>query len=597
MPTLAEIKQFFLSNPSQQEIAAAMAAHPEVSLKDIAQAMQVNVVDVERVLNTGVNVPRNPMGGEPTGGTSRSNPYMGAGVLQTSHGGTSDGEGGGSPGTLDADPLINGRQFRTLFSVNEMADRASTGMVNPNDPDPLQAEIAALTRAGANPINHPIYGWIAEAGPAFDSVHDPNYAQNNESFMSKLFTLGPILLPAILTGSEALAGLNSMATGAVAGGLEAGGIGADFLPDALSYASDLGLQSVALPGVSGLPFTGVNDADLAMELGDLDPTTGLLPPPGTQPPAPVVDRTLPGTLPGTTVYPPGVITDPTTGLPITTPVTQVTNPIPGVIPPGGIPPPVTTPPVVNPNLWPEGTSDWVRAMFPAGLGPLWGNLSGAALGAYGSSQQADAYRDISREQIAAEQARYEDTVRREQERFGILRGRQDIEYQRQQQQIAEGKAVGAPYRGRLESLYADPTSFLSSPEVRVPVQQGTDIMARSLSAREGNPLGSGGALQQLQSYASDQLFGKLGQEKDRLGTLGGVANYNAAGASVPGIVTSLSGNPATQGFANVGDAAQNSAIQSEGNIWGQLGQATSNIFNPVRPGMTLAELQRLMGRR
>ena len=108
---------------------------------------------------------------------------------------------------------------------------------------------------------------------------------------------------------------------------------------------------------------------------------------------------------------------------------------------------------------------------------------------------------------------------------------------------------GAPYRQRLSDLYANPSGFLSSPEVQVPVQQGTDAAARALSAKVGNPVFSGTALSELQNYASNQLFGKLGQEKDRLAGFGGLTGYNAAApgaataaiAAQPGALTTLAG--------------------------------------------------------
>ncbi|HEY6018923.1 MAG TPA: hypothetical protein VIY48_03240, partial [Candidatus Paceibacterota bacterium] len=103
--------------------------------------------------------------------------------------------------------------------------------------------------------------------------------------------------------------------------------------------------------------------------------------------------------------------------------------------------------------------------------------------------------------------------------------------------------MGAPYRDQLRGLMSDPSSFLKSPQVTVPVQQGTDIMAHSLSTT-GNPSGSGNALQQLQSYATDQLYGKLGQQTDRLANYGGLSNFNAAAP-----------------------AAQTNAIGSQGNTY------------------------------
>ena len=113
----------------------------------------------------------------------------------------------------------------------------------------------------------------------------------------------------------------------------------------------------------------------------------------------------------------------------------------------------------------------------------------------------------------------------------------------------EYSGYGAPYRQKLTDLYANPSGFLSSPEVQVPVQQGTDAAARALSAKVGNPVFSGTALSELQNYASNQLFGKLGQEKDRLAGFGGLTGYNAAApgaataaiAAQPGALTTLAG--------------------------------------------------------
>jgi hypothetical protein len=128
---------------------------------------------------------------------------------------------------------------------------------------------------------------------------------------------------------------------------------------------------------------------------------------------------------------------------------------------------------------------------------------------------------------------------------------------------------GAPYLERLAGLYNDPSSFLNSQEVQVPVQQGTDAMARALSVG-GNPIGNGTMLQELQNYSANQLFGKLGQEKDRLAGFGGLTAYNQAGA---------------QAFGNT--SAQQAVAQGEGNMWNSLGYGLNQVFNP-QP--TLADL-------
>jgi len=170
----------------------------------------------------------------------------------------------------------------------------------------------------------------------------------------------------------------------------------------------------------------------------------------------------------------------------------------------------------------------------------WLKVAGAVapglIGAYASSGQSDAIKDLATQQKS---------------------------------QFDEFKGFGAPYRQRLSDLYANPNSFLTSNEVQSPVQLGSDILARSLSTG-GNPIGSGNALQQLQSYSADQLFGRLGQEKDRLAGFGGLSAYNSAAAGGPQVQTNL----------NL------AGLNSGANTWNALGSAANNIFNPPQ---TLAE--------
>lgn len=140
-----------------------------------------------------------------------------------------------------------------------------------------------------------------------------------------------------------------------------------------------------------------------------------------------------------------------------------------------------------------------------------------------------------------------------------------------QNQANQYMDMGAPYRARLAQMYNDPSSFFSSPQVTVPVQQGTDILAHSLSAGGGNPVGSGNTLQQLQSYATGQLFGQFGNEANRLANFGGLSQFNAA---APG--------------------ASTNAIGSGSNVYNALGAGASDIFNP-QPSLaqTMAEYKRL----
>ena len=140
----------------------------------------------------------------------------------------------------------------------------------------------------------------------------------------------------------------------------------------------------------------------------------------------------------------------------------------------------------------------------------------------------------------------------------------DAQLQAQREQAARYEAMGAPYRQRLSDLYSDPTAFLSSPEVQQPLQQGTNMLARSLST-QGNPIGSGNALQSLQDYTGNQLFERLGQEKDRLAGFGGLSQYQSAAPSIGTSSTQM--NPYT---ADIWNAAGYGA--------GKL----NDIFNPPK---------------
>lgn len=165
----------------------------------------------------------------------------------------------------------------------------------------------------------------------------------------------------------------------------------------------------------------------------------------------------------------------------------------------------------------DGSIDWGRILKGAGE---------TALGMYGANQSADAMERISDKYMA----------------------------------------LGDPYRKRLADLYANPDSFLTSKEVTTPVDQGTNALARALSVK-GNPTGSGTALQEMQNYSSNMLFGKLGDEKTRLGALGGL----------------------TQMPASVGMGADMSAAQSQGSGLNALGYGLNSIINPS-PQTSLSDL-------
>jgi hypothetical protein len=162
------------------------------------------------------------------------------------------------------------------------------------------------------------------------------------------------------------------------------------------------------------------------------------------------------------------------------------------------------------------------------LGKILAAAIPAGVGAYGASKQSDALSRMADQQ----DARWKEAV-----------------------------AMGAPYRSKLADLYANPASFLSSDQVQVPVQQGTDALARALSTK-GNPFGNGRSLQELQNYSANQLYGRLGQEMDRLAGFGGLTAYNNQGAQGPDLSAAIG------------------AMGADSNMWSALGRGFEGVLNP-----------------
>ncbi len=231
----------------------------------------------------------------------------------------------------DADPLIDGMQYRNI-----------EGFAN-NDPDPAKAlrmETDYLRGFGINPVNDPEYGWIVPQNAAFDQAHDPNYAQNHESGFDKFLGVAmPGLIGAGMTAGIG-AGLSGLFSGAGAGA-GAGFEGANFADLAMETAPGVTTPVGAAGGAGGAggyqfgnytdPWASGNaevvaNSGVAGDTGGMafNPVAGQWQP-STQAPAPVESRTTPGATPGTTVYNPGVITNPATGLPINSPVTMGTG--------------------------------------------------------------------------------------------------------------------------------------------------------------------------------------------------------------------------------------------------------------------------------
>ena len=113
--------------------------------------------------------------------------------------------------------------------------------------------------------------------------------------------------------------------------------------------------------------------------------------------------------------------------------------------------------------------------------------------------------------------------------------------------------LGKPYRDSLASLEANPASYYQSPEVQGALQQGSDALARSLSAKVGNPILNPTALQEMQNYSTNGLLGQLNQRRSFLANAGGLG---------------------------VGQAAQlgSNATQASGGVYNALGAGLGTVF-------------------
>lgn len=155
---------------------------------------------------------------------------------------------------------------------------------------------------------------------------------------------------------------------------------------------------------------------------------------------------------------------------------------------------------------------------------LLGKVAPAALGAYGASQQADAYRDM--------QTQY----------FGL----------------------GAPYRDLLQKSYQPGFSLQNEPGFKDAMDTSFNTFMRAASAgnargvSSGNPFDNPGAIMESQKY----LMGNLG--------LPYLQNYRS-GLSQSG---QLGLGPAAQFGGN--------AIQSQGGVYDAVGYGLGEIFNPKK---------------
>ena len=165
---------------------------------------------------------------------------------------------------------------------------------------------------------------------------------------------------------------------------------------------------------------------------------------------------------------------------------------------------------------PSGDFDF-KDLLPGGK---YANLSGSALatllGLVGSSQQADAYKDVS--------DKY----------FGM----------------------GAPYRSRLEASYAPDFTMANQPDFMNALDIGAQAAARATSAKVGNPVDNPGAYAEMQKYISGSLaLPQLNTYRSQLGTFGQLGT-------------------------NMAGTADMTAAGQGGNMYNALGVGIDQIFNP-----------------
>jgi hypothetical protein len=182
-----------------------------------------------------------------------------------------------------------------------------------------------------------------------------------------------------------------------------------------------------------------------------------------------------------------------------------------------------------------GLSKWLQDNLGADVDQntlgLLGNLLGTGLGIYGANQQANSMEDMY-------------------DRFFGL---------------------GKPYRDSLAQLNSNPESFYSSPMVQGALQQGSDAMARSLSAKVGNPALNPTALQEMQNYTTRGLLDAYGNRWNQLSSAGQLGVSQSAPLGVG----------AANANADVGYTAGlglRSVMGNQNNTAQQLGQALMKQF-------------------
>ncbi len=241
--------------------------------------------------------------------------------------------------------------------------------------------------------------------------------------------------------------------------------------------------------------------------------------------------------------------------------------------------------VLPSNLGNLLTPDVIKALGAAAPG---------VLGALSSARQTSQLSDLAKQQMAAEQARYADTVARDNARYATATQREDAAIGRQQSQIAADKAVVAPSQARYESTFQPGFTMANDPGYQDALDQSSKATLHALSVN-GNPAGSPNAwAQSLTDNYQKTAYPALQAYRSTNANTGGYGSAGAGAATIPSLATNIpAGATAGSGVGyNAGSSTAAQAIGQSGTTFADLGGAVNNVVNP---SPTIADLLKKLG--
>lgn len=256
-------------------------------------------------------------------------------------------------------------------------------------------------------------------------------------------------------------------------------------------------------------------------------------------------------------------------------------------------------PTVSGNTWDVNPSNFGSLATSAGKTALSRILDGTAtasdylsvggaalpgvLGAISSSNQTSKLSDLANQQRQDEQARYADTVARDNARYATATQREDAAIGRQQSQIAADKAVVAPSQARYESTFQPGFTMANDPGYTDALDQSSKATLHALSVN-GNPAGSPNAWSQsLTDNYQKTAYPALQAYRNANATTGGFSSAGSGAATIPGIGTNLpAGATAGSGIGTqAGSNTATAAIGQSGTTMADLGGAARDVLAPT----------------